>query len=62
MNKIKNAASKKVKDFIATKKDKGNALKLENDIFNKEIRYDYQGTETDLTEFFNIKVQEDFVK
>ena len=60
-NKIKNAASKKIKDFVATKKDKGNALKLENDIFNKEIRFDYQGTETDLTQFFNIKVQEDFV-
>lgn len=60
-NKIKNAATKKVKDFIAAKKDKGNQLKLENDIFNKEIRYDYQGTEAELTEFFNIKVQEDFV-
>ena len=60
-NKIKNAATKKVKDFIAAKKDKGNQLKLENDIFNKEIRYDYTGSEVDLTQFFNIKVQEDFV-
>ena len=60
-NKIKNAAAKKVKDFIAAKKDKGNQLKLENDIFNKEIRYDYTGSQVDLTEFFNIKVQEDFV-
>ena len=60
-NKIKNATTKKVKDYIAVKKDKGNQLKLENDIFNKEIRYDYTGSEVDLTEFFNIKVQEDFV-
>ena len=60
-NKIKNAASKKIKDYVAAKKDKGNTFKLENDVFNKEIRYDYHGSETDLTQFFNIKVQEDFV-
>lgn len=60
-NKIKNATAKKFKDLVTIKKDKGNEFKLENDIFNKEIRYEYHGSETDLTQFFNIKVQEDFV-
>ena len=46
---------------ITHKDEKYNDIKLENDLFNKEIHFKYQGSEIDIAQFFGIKVQEDFV-
>ena len=59
--KLKQKISNKFND-ITHKDEKYNGIKLENDNFNKEIHFKYQGSDTDVMQFFSIKVQEDFLK
>ncbi|MBO6072967.1 hypothetical protein J6P59_05100 [bacterium] len=59
--KLKQKISNKFND-ITHKDEKYNGIKLENDNFNKEIHFKCQGSDTDVMQFFSIKVQEDFLK
>ena len=42
--------------------DKANNVQLENDEFNAKVHFNWKGNQSDLVQFFTIKVQEDFVK
>ena len=59
--KLKQKVNNKI-DQLAHKDENFNGIKLENDLFNKEIHFKYEGSEIEIAQFFGLKVQEDFVR